>query len=51
LPTFGVYGVYHIWAYKAAKAFANEWMDRMGLTRVYEIDLNSFDSQIQADGL
>jgi hypothetical protein len=39
------------WAYATATAFADEWMNRMGLTRIYEVDMKSFDDQIATDGL
>jgi len=39
------------WAHNAARAFAGEWMNRMGLIRVFEADLKHFDEQVQADGL
>jgi hypothetical protein len=34
------------WAVMTARAFADEWTDRMGLRRVYETDLHSFERHI-----
>jgi hypothetical protein len=39
------------WAVATARSFANEWMDRMALTRVYEADLKEFENQVLADGI
>jgi hypothetical protein len=37
------------WAYATARAFADDWMARMGLARVYDVDIASFDEQVVED--
>ena len=38
------------WSVGAARAFADEWVDRMGLARIYETDLNSYQAAIRMAG-
>ncbi len=39
------------WAVSTARTLADTWMDQMALTRVYELDLQSFEQQVVAGGL
>ena len=38
------------WSVQAGRGFADEWVDRMGLARVYETDLDAYREQIGVTG-